>query len=331
LPGAKIILSTWEGSEVSDLDYDILVLNKDPGGQWVTDKCFNNSNRQLVSIKGGLELVKTTYALKLRSELELMNCNFLRYWKKFSVSDGKYSLFTHKVITSSIYSKEFYDTTGYPTPFHPSDFLYFGLTRDLCHWFSSIRLMTKNELSDWSCKPEKRPEPTYTWRYPPEQYFFFSYVKLKFPNIEFNDWADWNETNMKQSNCIIYNNFIFLDYEELGIWCEKHFFAFKDPKFVDGLITFECFVENYKKYCDINCNTCKETERKFLRFYKHIFRLFDKQNTLANRFEQLFVGIPISALLLMPVLFSAGMNKIGRIKKKISKILEYLKIFTILT
>ena len=30
LPNAEIILSTWEGSDTKNLDYDILVLNKDP-------------------------------------------------------------------------------------------------------------------------------------------------------------------------------------------------------------------------------------------------------------------------------------------------------------
>ena len=31
LPGAEIILSTWEGTDCTGLDYDVLVLNKDPG------------------------------------------------------------------------------------------------------------------------------------------------------------------------------------------------------------------------------------------------------------------------------------------------------------
>ncbi|TXJ44182.1 hypothetical protein EPJ70_08075 [Brachyspira aalborgi] len=29
LPESEIILSTWEGSDVENLDYDVLVLNKD--------------------------------------------------------------------------------------------------------------------------------------------------------------------------------------------------------------------------------------------------------------------------------------------------------------
>ena len=32
LPGAEIILSTWEGSDVENLDFDTIVLNHDPYG-----------------------------------------------------------------------------------------------------------------------------------------------------------------------------------------------------------------------------------------------------------------------------------------------------------
>jgi hypothetical protein len=56
LPGAEIILSTWEGSKTEGLDCDLLVLNADPGGKkhdFVHDG-VNNTNRQLVSIQGGL-------------------------------------------------------------------------------------------------------------------------------------------------------------------------------------------------------------------------------------------------------------------------------------
>lgn len=46
LPNAEIILSTWEGSDVDGLDYDKLVLNKDPGAVKcdVIDNAYNNQN-----------------------------------------------------------------------------------------------------------------------------------------------------------------------------------------------------------------------------------------------------------------------------------------------
>ena len=31
LPGAEIILSTWDDSNIDRLDYDVVIFNKDPG------------------------------------------------------------------------------------------------------------------------------------------------------------------------------------------------------------------------------------------------------------------------------------------------------------
>ena len=55
LPKAEIILSTWEESDVTNLDnlYNILLLNKDPGASYYykteTEIKYNNLNRQIVS------------------------------------------------------------------------------------------------------------------------------------------------------------------------------------------------------------------------------------------------------------------------------------------
>ena len=44
LPNAEIILSTWEGTDISGLDYDIVLLSKDPGAyifDWESKKLNN--------------------------------------------------------------------------------------------------------------------------------------------------------------------------------------------------------------------------------------------------------------------------------------------------
>lgn len=54
LPKAEIVLSTWEGSDVRGLDYDVLIENKDPGKSMMGDfsiNCF----RQIVSSINGLK------------------------------------------------------------------------------------------------------------------------------------------------------------------------------------------------------------------------------------------------------------------------------------
>ena len=139
LPEAEIILSTWEGSNVEGLDYDILLLNQDPGGYkhdfaiYNAPRSMNNFNRQLVSTLNGIKKVNRKYILKLRTDLILTNSNFLSYWNLFESRDSEYTLFKHRVLCSSIYSREnsCQSGTGFPTPFHPSDFWFFGLATDL--------------------------------------------------------------------------------------------------------------------------------------------------------------------------------------------------------
>ena len=39
LPGARVILSTWEGTDISKLDYDVLVLNLF-NHSWIKKGCY---------------------------------------------------------------------------------------------------------------------------------------------------------------------------------------------------------------------------------------------------------------------------------------------------
>lgn len=65
LPGGEIILSTWEGTDCSGLEYDLLVLNQDPG---VLPPAMLNTNRQIVSTVNGLKRVTRKYAVKFRTD-----------------------------------------------------------------------------------------------------------------------------------------------------------------------------------------------------------------------------------------------------------------------
>lgn len=77
LPKAEIIVSTWEGTDVNYLDYDILQINKDPGCEVFT--VFgkkHNLNRQILSTKNGIKRTTRKYVLKIRSDMYFDNINF---------------------------------------------------------------------------------------------------------------------------------------------------------------------------------------------------------------------------------------------------------------
>src|SRR6266851_7799448 len=71
LPDAQIILSTWRGSDLAGLPFDVLVENDDPGPIYYPDlpDKSNNVNRQIITTRNGLIAADRRYALKLRSAM----------------------------------------------------------------------------------------------------------------------------------------------------------------------------------------------------------------------------------------------------------------------
>lgn len=89
LPGAEIILSTWENSNYQGIPYDKVLENKDPGA---LDSQYegreksavrNNFNRQLISTLHGIREAGREYVMKLRSDSLLRDLSFLRFYEKY--------------------------------------------------------------------------------------------------------------------------------------------------------------------------------------------------------------------------------------------------------
>jgi len=313
LPEAEIILSTWDGSEVLGLDYDILVLNKDPGGIkhdyaiYNAPRSMNNFNRQLVSTQNGIKKANRKYILKLRTDLELTSAGFLNYWDEFSCRCEQYKLFNHRVLCSCLYSREnsCQSGTGYPTPFHPSDFWFFGESEDLKNYFLSCPMQTKEESSNWSFKyPTRVPYFTALWRYAPEQTFCLNWVKKYYPNIQFDDWSDWNQENITLSNNILYNNFIFLSYEQSGVYSKKHSDAESIQNLIQGLITHKHFQVRYKEYCDSNYIIRKTSKDYKIKLKKHFEKLvaplFKIKSWIGEIFSVIFYSLAVVLTSLKP-------------------------------
>ena len=109
LPDAEIILSTWEDSDISGLDYDIVVLNQDPGAIIIEEfshkVVYNNMNRQLLTTQEGLKKASRKYAMKLRSDLILTSDKFLKYFDEFQNRTDNYKLFERKIIVPALFTR----------------------------------------------------------------------------------------------------------------------------------------------------------------------------------------------------------------------------------
>ena len=249
LPDAEIILSTWENSDISALDYNILVLNKDPGAYYCNRNrtIKNNLNRQIISTKEGLKQVKRKYTMKLRSDLILNGNSFLSYYDKFPQRDDNLTIFQNRILVSTLFSRDFiYNIYTKKIDYYKlfvSDWWFFGLSEDIKLFFDVKTVIEPNFSEYYLNNPKIKDD--YTWKCPPEEYFANHLSKLtKINNIDFS-----------LSKKILTSNFIFLGFRESGIYNKKYLPYSKDERLFDyvqypGLITHYKFLQYYKRYLD---------------------------------------------------------------------------------
>lgn len=270
LKGATIILSTWEGADVSNLDYDVLIFNKDPGGfkDSFLPTFTNNTLRQLISTQSGLKKVETDYVMKIRSDLILESAEFLKYFNAYPKKDPQYSLYKNKIIACSFFSKKYlaFDNNFHPVPFHISDWILFGSIDDL-NKFYDIDLPKEPEFSEYfainKISSKKVNLLGCSHRYAPEQYIAYSAFKKQYPDvIQFEHYMDYDKHNILISEKFVASNFIILSPTQFKFYCGKASTGTdyykkwsKHPTFIPyllwlGLYRFDVYLEDYKKYCD---------------------------------------------------------------------------------
>lgn len=298
LKGSTIILSTWEGSDISDLDYDVLIENKDPGGfkDLLVPTFTNNTLRQIISTQNGLKAVKTSYVMKIRSDLIFESSHFLKYLNEFQNTDERYKVFNKRIIGCSFFTKKFL-SSGYkhhPVPFHISDWILFGLTQDLVKFYD-IELPKEPDFSSYFAKNKNLSKKinllTCSHQYAPEQYIAYSaFSKYYKEPIKFENYMDYNKDNIMLSEHLIANNFIILSPDQFKFYCGKNNTGTdyykkwsKYPSLIPydlwfGLYRFDVFLDDYKKYCDKNYKIPLgiQIKRHFEKTLKGIFKLYEK-------------------------------------------------------
>lgn len=219
-PNSTIILSSWVGQNIQNIDFDKLVLSQDPGAEVVIDssKTLNNVNRQIVSTLAGIKSSETKYTIKIRSDLIFINDNMLSVLNKRPVKKNKFpeDLLEEYVVVSNV-------TTINPTvslvlPHHPCDWIYAGLTKDL-HRIWDIELMPKSWFRYYSNNPWPKDvwhETNYLSLFRPESYIWSSFLK-KYKKINFMNSFDSSPTNISNSNKFIALNLMIQTNKSIGI------------------------------------------------------------------------------------------------------------------
>lgn len=217
LPHAEIILSTWKNSDISDLVFDKLILNNDPGNFMVLlegNEFELNLNRQILSTRNGLLMASRQYAIKLRTDTIIKNSKFLQYYMKFSDFDETFRFVESRIITSNISS---FSPMKSKRLFNPGDHFFFGLATDLLNYFD-LKLLNLKDINRFSISSNLIDHEKILSS---EQYIFINFIN-KFLKVHFSYLNQFNKNLREISEKIIANNLVIVDNLRLGIESLKY-------------------------------------------------------------------------------------------------------------
>ncbi len=281
LPGAHIILSTWKGSDVRDLEYDTLVESVDPGYTYLRyfgDVALypDSSNRQIVSTIAGLQQCHTTYAIKMRSDLVYRGTGFLQYFSKYvhRARDPKYQVTRQRIAMF---------TTPNPArrsnfPFTVCDWFFFGRSEDVKDLFDIPH------VNEHSLRGEKDVDGYFKLvnNFHTEQYLWIAFLS-KYKKIPVRHITDDSKEHIELAEKFFANNAILLPAYKAQInWLKYPWAAYAQVPCLSntGLYTFTEYRRMLKKYADASVIVLRNIPEDVLYWVVYNLRFWlKKKNT----------------------------------------------------
>jgi len=216
LPGAEVIVSTWAGENIGELDFDQLVISTDPGS--VRDCSGNsiNTNRQLVSTLAGIKVATRPYVMKLRADLNLAAAIFARMGTFQDASAScQCRLFKEPITLTTLFIR---DPAWFPMLYHISDLVQFGRREDmLVLWDQPV--FVENDL----CLPWPRRNPFGNYqgfsrvKMNAEQALMVGMLRKRGFNIQLDYPCQVKTAELERWENLLSHNFHVMDYEDAGI------------------------------------------------------------------------------------------------------------------
>jgi hypothetical protein len=225
--GAQLILSTWEefqGEEfLGGLDYDVLVVSKDPGSarRKDTPPTYHNANRQIVSTRAGLRVADASISVKVRSDAFFIHDRGINYVGKFDAYDERYRIVRDRICVStrtSINPRRYV-----PMPYHICDWFFWGRTADLVGLFD-VPPFPEPEYTRWyetRPKPEDEIDPGNLSRYMAEDYIWSSFLRKHAP-VRHEYYCHCTPEIIEESERYIANNAVLLSDRQAGVLSQKY-------------------------------------------------------------------------------------------------------------
>lgn len=236
LPGAEIVLSTWDNQKYDSIDIDRVVVSKDPGpqGEWPSF-VPTNINRQITSTVAGLKASKRPYCLKCRTDIMLESVKFLDVYSSLKpIPSDERRLFDRPIVSNNLTSRNTSEILSrlpdHPLLFHPSDHIHFGLREDLLRLWD-VPLQSEKDAHFFV----DRTQPN-RWRYhelsrlAPEQHLLTSAIAKRI-EIDFAHYAHHSAALEDLSEYYMNTHFHFVPDKQFEIHFPKyhtpHHFSFE--------------------------------------------------------------------------------------------------------
>lgn len=226
-PEAEIVLSTWEGEDLSGLDglYDRLVLNKKMEPEYSAHlescpwKAPNTYDLRQYSVNRGLKACRTKYAVRWRTDFVLQNGDFLKNYNTFNRLFDMYEadcrifeqrVLIHKTLTVNPHAPDLAFAQ------HPADLFHFGLTEDLLRLWDG-RPMPKG-VYDFFCRGAGQPNPCrFASRYIIEQYLWVALLEKAGKAAAVPEYYLATSPRLKElTDRFFVSNFLIFDQKMLG-------------------------------------------------------------------------------------------------------------------
>lgn len=254
LPGARVVLSTWEDQDLAGLDYDELVINEDPGRNIIGyqrdgEPRNENTNRQIVSTMGGLRRTETRYAMKLRADNFLTGTGFKELQQRYNQRCDENRILEERVVITNTLMRRYY--RGRRVAFFLSDFFDFGLTTDVMNiWDLPL-------LEDFPFNPglkgaqQHRGAPAPTTDV--DQVLAERFIdKHREEPLNIADVFDTSGDKLRESDIFFANNFVVATPDEIGLGLPLKFTEGRQAKFSSRATCLASpeWQHLYRKYCD---------------------------------------------------------------------------------
>ncbi|VTU00943.1 WavE lipopolysaccharide synthesis OS=Flavobacterium johnsoniae (strain ATCC 17061 / DSM 2064 / UW101) GN=Fjoh_0346 PE=4 SV=1: WavE [Gemmataceae bacterium] len=247
LPGAEVILSTWDGSDLSGLEPDVAVTSPDPGGVsvWSAGHWVYNLNRQIRTTVAGLRRATRRYAIKIRTDMVVEHTGFLALSERFPARHPDWRVFDRRVVCCTLISL---NPRRFGLVLHPSDWFHFGTTADVLRLWDVPEDEGHRSARYFDDHPRPVPDknPGYSCRYAAEQYVWLHCLAKHAPHGCEHLWHATPET-VRLTELTFANNLILADEDRVGV----RFCKYRQPRhYTLSSYSHAEWVGLYRRYCD---------------------------------------------------------------------------------